>query len=109
MLKDYWKKAILENVPHGEDGNLQVREEDILDFIKILLKYGNAVCITGGDFEDMYKISWFYAGGDNADWADYNMVAFFNQDYLDDYPQALYEQVEEYEAKQWDLEYSIDD
>ena len=95
-LKDFWRDAILKNIPHGEDGSLQLNEEDAIAMTKILVKNGFAVCITGGAFGDELNVSWVYAGGDDdLNWADYEKIAFFNTDYLEDYPQAYHEEYEE--------------
>jgi len=56
-LKYYWRKAILEKVPHGEESSLGLCEEDAISLCKILLKNGYAVCLTGGDLEDEVRVS----------------------------------------------------
>jgi hypothetical protein len=86
-----WKKAILENVPHGEEGYICLPWEDAITWAKILSKRGYAVLFTGGEMEDEVKVSWLYAGdSDNLDWADYDNVVFTNVDYIDEYPAAYY-------------------
>ena len=95
-LKTYWREAILENIPHGEEGSLQLTPKDAMDFAAILLKHGYAVCLTGGDIGDDVKASWLYAGTtENTEYADYKQVVFTSIDYLDDYPQAYNEDVPE--------------
>ena len=86
-----WLKCVLEKVPHGEEGHLQLKFEDVVTLQKILLDSGYAVCITGGDFEGKYKIAWIHAGTtDNLDWADDNQICFTSIDYIEDYPEAYY-------------------
>lgn len=88
-MTDDWKKAILENVPHGEEGYICLPWEDAITWAKILNKRGYAVLFTGGEMEDEVKVSWLYAGdSDNLDWADYENVVFTNVDYIDEYPAA---------------------
>ena len=93
-LKDYWRDAILEKIPHGEDGCLQLNKEDAIDMCRILLTNGFAVCLAGGDMADEVAVRWVYAGTTNdTSFADYDEVAFFHIDYLEDYPQALEEEL----------------
>ena len=111
-MDKFWKDAILENVPHGEEGSLQLRFEDVVTLQKILLNYGYAVCVTGGDFEDEYTIAWIHAGtADNVDFADDTTICFTSINYIEDYPEAYYrehglpekffeEQCEEYEESE---------
>ena len=93
-MTDSWKEAILEHIPHGEDGHLgNLKWEDAITLQKLLLKNGFAVCITGGDFEDEYVVAWVYAGdAQNLDYANYENVAFFHIDYLEEYPEAYYKE-----------------
>lgn len=94
-LSDIWREAILNHIPHGEDGCLELKKEDAIDMCRILLTNGFAVCLTGGDIEDEIAVRWIYSGGsNNLNWADYGNIAFFNVDYLFDYPQALDEDAE---------------
>lgn len=95
-LSNIWREAILNHIPHGEDGCLQLSKEDAIDMCRILLTNGFAVCLTGGDIGDEIAVRWVYAGSNSndLDWADYNNVAFFDVDYLFDYPQALDEDAE---------------
>ena len=91
-LEQYWKDSILKHVPHGEEGSLECTEEEAIILTRLLVKKGYAVCITGGGFDDDVNVSWLYAGSDkDLNWANYDNVAFFNVDYLEDYPQAYYE------------------
>ena len=86
-----WKDAILEKVPHGEEGHLQLDFEEVVTLQKILLDKGYAVCVTGGDCKDEYKISWIYAGTSaDLDWADDSQICFTSVDYIEDYPEAYY-------------------
>ena len=95
-LEGYWKEAILKNVPHGEEGSLQVDEEDALVLMRVLLNRGYAICITGGDMGDDWNVHWLYAGDTgNLSWANYDNVVFTNPDYIEDYPQAIQEEYEE--------------
>lgn len=95
-MEQYWKEAILDHVPHGEEGDLQLNKEDAQTLCDILLHNGFAVCLTGGDFGDKINVHWLYAGSDeDLHWADYGKVVFTNIDYIDDYPQAYNEQIEE--------------
>lgn len=97
-LKNSWRQDILEHVPHGEEGSLQLDREAAVTLCGILLGRGYAVCITGGDFDDDVSIHWVYAGSDSdLCMADYNNVVFTNADYLEDYPQAFYEEFEQEE------------
>ena len=88
--KKEWYKVVLENVPHGEEGHLQLNEKDSFELTKILLKNGYAVCMTSGDFDDMIDVHWIYAGcADNLDFADYENIVFTSPDYIEDYSEAL--------------------
>ena len=96
MLSKEWRKTVLEKIPHGEDGGLQLKEEDAISVARLLLRYGYAVCLTNGDFEDNIQLNWLYAGNvDNLDYSDYNNIVFTSPDYLEDYGQALTEDVNE--------------
>ena len=95
-LQGFWRDSILEHIPHGEDGSLQCNEEETHILTKLLVKKGYAVCITGGDIGDDVRVSWIYAGDvGNLDWADYDQIIFSHIDYLEDYPQALQEDIED--------------
>jgi hypothetical protein len=88
-MEDYWRKAILENVPHGEEGYIQFEPEEAFKLSEMLLKRGYAVCLTGGDIGDDVRVSWIYAGDtDSLMWADYDNIVFTSVDYLEDYPEA---------------------
>lgn len=86
-----WYKAVLEHVPHGEDGRLvNLDGEELMTMINLLNKKGYAVCVTTGDIGDTFNIAWFHAGDiNNIDYADYGNVVFTHIDYIDDYPKAL--------------------
>lgn len=99
-MEEFWKKSILENIPHGEESSLQLEVEEANKLIEILLHNGFAVCITGGDFGEKVRVSWLYAGdSDNLDWADYDNVVFTSVDYINDYPEAYYEEYIENEER----------
>lgn len=91
-MTDNWKEAILKNVPHGHEGQIDLSWEDAITWTKILNKRGYAVLLTSGDMEDEpVRVSWIYAGTtENLDYADYDQVAFTNMDYIEDYPEAFY-------------------
>lgn len=114
-MTDSWKEAVLKHFPHGEDGQINgLNWEDATTIQKILLKYGYAVCMTDGDFDDEYKISWVFAGTvENLDYADYKQVVFTNIDYMEDYPEAYYAQYNEGDDKEEefvdDTQITIDD
>lgn len=92
-MTDSYKEAILKNVPHGQEGQIDLPWEDAITWAKILNKKGYAVLFTGGDMDDDVKVSWIYAGTtENLDWADYDQVAFTNMDYIEDYPEAFYKE-----------------
>lgn len=95
-METRWKKSVLEHVPHGEEGSLQCTEEEMLILSRLLLKKGYAVCLTGGDFGDEIRVSWVYAGEvDALNWPDYDNIAFTSVDYLNAYPQAYMEDLED--------------
>lgn len=99
MLSKEWRKTVLEKIPHGEEGRLELEEEDAVTIVRILLRYGYAVCLTNGDFGDKVRLNWLYAGDvDELDYSDYNNVVFTSPDYLEDYSQALAESCEEEEG-----------
>ena len=88
-MTNNWKEAILEHIPHGHEGQIDLPWEDAITWAKILNKKGYAVLFTGGDMDDDVKVIWIYAGTtDNLDYADYDQVAFTNMDYIEDYPEA---------------------
>lgn len=93
-MTDSWKEAILEHIPHGHEGQIDLSWEDAITWAKILNKKGYAVLFTGGDMDDEpVKVSWIYAGDtDNLDWADYDKVVFTNIDYIDEYPEAYHKE-----------------
>ena len=93
---DSWLKSVLENVPHGEEGHLQLDAENALFVQKLLVDRGYAVLMTSGEQKDDYRISWIYAGStDNLKYADINNVCFTSMDYLWDYPDAVMKSLEE--------------
>ena len=94
-MDDLWRNAILDNIYHGDDGHFQCSEEDAISLCRILIKRGYAVCITGGDIGDDLQVNWLYAGdGDSLDWPRYENVVFTSPDYIDEYPEAFYEDIE---------------
>ena len=91
-MEKYWRDAILKNIPHGEEGSLTCNEKEAIILTKLLINKGYAVCITGGDLGEDVEVKWIYAGDENnLDWANYERIAFFGIDYLEDYPKALEE------------------
>lgn len=93
-LDDFWRDAVLSKIPHGEEGCLQLSKEDAFKLCEILINGGYAVCLTGGDFDNNIEVRWIHAGtSEDTNWADYDEVAFFSVDYLEDYPQALEEEL----------------
>lgn len=95
-LEKFWRESIFEHVPHGEDGSLQCTEDEAVILCRLLLKKGFAVCITGGDIGDECNVNWIYAGStDNLQWANYDNIVFTSYDYIEDYPQAIQENIEE--------------
>ena len=90
-MTESWRKAVLDNIPHGQEGSLELNWDDMTTIQKILIENGYAVCITGGSFKDTYRISWLYAGDvEDLKYADYDNVIFSQIDYLEDYPEAVY-------------------
>ena len=90
-MTESWRKAVLDHIPHGEEGNIELNWNDTIAMQKILIENGYAVCITGGAFKDTYRLSWVYAGDvDDTKYADYDNVIFSSADYLEDYPEAVY-------------------
>ena len=93
MDKSSWHKMCLEKLPHGEDGQIDLNWDDAVTWTKILNRHGYAVLFTGGDFENDVRVSWLYAGdSENLDRADYDLVVFSAPDYLEGYPDAVYEE-----------------
>lgn len=89
MNKNTWYECVLENLPHGEESSLNLSPNDAIAFITMMLKNGYALCVTGGDIGDDWKVSWLYAGtSDNLNYPDYNNVIFSSIDYFEDYPEA---------------------
>lgn len=100
-LQPFWRKAIFENIPHGEEGSLQCTREEAIVLSELLLKKGYAVCLTGGDIGDEIAVHWLYAGTtENLDWADYGEVVFTKVAYVEDYPQAYNEDILEEDEKE---------
>lgn len=93
MLQESWRKRILKNIPHGEEGSLALdTEEDVACLCKILLNRGYAICLTGGDGDDVI-VHWLYAGDiGHLSYSDYENVVFTSTDYIEEYPQAYYEE-----------------
>lgn len=91
-----WYKTVLEKVPHGEEGMLgNLSFEEATQIMRILVDKGYAVCMSGGDIGNEYRISWLYAGGSgDLNWADYNQVVFTHADFLDDYINAYNASIE---------------
>ena len=90
-MTDNWKETILKNVPHGQEGQIDLSWEDAITWAKILNKKGYAVLFTSGDMDDDVKVSWLYAGTvESLDYVDYDNVVFTNIDYIDEYPEAYY-------------------
>ena len=95
-MTESWKKQVLENVPHGHEGQLELEWEDAITISKILLKNGYAVCLTGGEMGDEIKLSWLFAGSyENLDWADYGQVCFTHAEYIESYPEASSEEYDD--------------
>ena len=94
--RDYWYKSVLEHIPHGEESTLNCTEEEAITLSKLLLKKGYAICLTGGDFNDDVCVRWIYAGDtEDLNYANYDNIVFTSIDYLDDYPEALGQDIEE--------------
>jgi len=92
-MTDSWKEAILEHIPHGHEGQIDLSWEDAITWAKILNKRGYAVLFTSGDMDDDVKVSWLYAGAvESLDYADYDNVVFSHMDYFDDYVNAYNEE-----------------
>lgn len=108
-MSDFWKKSVLEHVPHGEDGTLSLcTDEEMSTLVKLLINKGYAVCITGGDIGDTYTVHWVYAGESGSlDFADYDRVVFTLTDYIEDYPEAYLGTLEEEDVPEYDCE--VDD
>lgn len=99
-MEEFWRNTILDNIPHGEDGSFQCEKEDAIKLCEILLKRGYAVCLTSGDFDENIYVHWLYAGEtENLNFADYSNVVFTSPDYIEEYPQAFYEDIELEEKK----------
>ena len=99
--KKEWNKYILEKVPHGEDGHIELEIEDAIALQKILLRNGYAVLITSGDTGDDYCVSWIYAGNPKClNYADVNNICFTSIDYIREYPYAFNECKTETEQNQ---------
>ena len=95
-MEKRWRDNVLEKIPHGEEGSLQLTLDEAFEISEILIKKGYAVCIAGGDIGDTVKLSWIYAGDtDNLTWADYSNIVFTHADYISDYPEAYYSMLEE--------------
>ena len=74
-----------EYFPHGEEGHLQLDYEDACQIMKMLINRGYAVCISGGDIGDDYRVSWVYAGSsEDSKWANYANVIFTSMDWYED-------------------------
>lgn len=89
-----WEDAVLENIPNGEEGSLQLEFEDAVQLAKLLLKYGYVTLFSSGDIGNTVRVSWIYAGhSDNLRFADCNSVCFTSRDYseglLDMYYEAM--------------------
>lgn len=92
-MTDNWKEAILKNVPHGHEGQIDLSWEDAINWAKILNKKGYAVLFTSGDMDDDVKVSWLYAGTvESLDYADYDNVVFSHMEYINEYPEAYYKE-----------------
>lgn len=75
---------LISNIKNGEASNIDLPFEDAMTLSKILLKRGYAVLFSGGDFDNLVKVSWLYAGDtDNLNYADKNNVLFSSADYLE--------------------------
>ena len=91
-MEKFWREAVLDHFPHGEDGSLVLDKDGALKMIDILMARGYAVCLTGGDIGDEIRVSWIFAGDtDNLKYPDYANIVFTSADYLYDYPMAAME------------------
>ena len=87
------KEKLLEKIYHGEDSSLQLSPEEASTITNILVKKGYAVCITGGDFEGEYTVSWCYAGTpEDLNFSDYGNICFSNSDWLASLEEGDYEE-----------------
>jgi hypothetical protein len=91
-----WYDSVLNHVPHGEEGSLQLEWNDAMTLLRILLTRGYAVCVTKGYFDEDVKLAWIYAGDtDNLQFSNYDNVVFTSLDYIEDYPEAYYQTIED--------------
>ena len=89
MDEKSWHKIVLEKMPHGEEGTIELNWDDAVTWAKILNRIGYAVLLTGGEFEGEVTVRWLYAGDtDNLSYADYGKVVFSSVDVFEDYPEA---------------------
>lgn len=83
-MANFTYDEVIKGIVHGEDGSIQLKMEDAVTFTNILLKYGYVVLFAGGDFEDMVRIEWKYAGDTgNLRYADRENVVFGSPDFVD--------------------------
>ena len=75
---------LLSKIKNGEEANIDLPFEDAMTLSQILLKRGYAVLFSSGDFDDLVKVSWVYAGDvDDLEYADKDNILFSSVDYLD--------------------------
>lgn len=83
MVKYMKYDELVSKIRNGSD-HIQVEHNEVMPLVDILLNHSYAICITDGDFDNLIKVSWVYAGEPGAlDYADMNNIVFSHQDYLD--------------------------
>ena len=80
----FTERELYEHLFDGAEGRLQLPYTDACVLQQILISNGYVVQMSHGDYGDMYKIEWIYAGtSDNLTYANSSNVVFSHRDYLD--------------------------
>lgn len=94
----FTEQELYDHLFSGADGRLQLPYDEACVLQKMLISHGYVVMISHGDYGDMYKVEWIYAGSsDNLDYANSSNVVFAHRDYLD----MLYWKDYEKEEEDW--------
>jgi len=87
---------VIKGICHGEEGSICFDPADAMAFAQMLLKYGYAVLLTGGDIGDEVRVSWRFAGDvGSLRYADRDNVVFGEPDYVQMLADRDYEEDED--------------
>lgn len=98
-----WEAHVLDMVPHGEEGSIQLSCDDAITVQKCLIENGFVTCLSHGDIGGEYKLSWIYAGdSEDVKYSNYSQVCFTHVDFINDMVDCYYQAHEKGEEDEGD-------